>query len=98
MLIPSQERKNMTGGLPGSVIPEFVADQTGTWVSLPMNVNTVYFAKSAFFEVKAVTAPITPSTSNWQILGLLDGARTWPASCVLIRARWSLLWSRRSCR
>ncbi len=32
----------------------------------------------AFFEVKAVTNLILPSTSRWQILGLLDVAHTFP--------------------
>ncbi len=54
---------NSKGGLPASVIPEFVGDQ-------PM------FPQSIFYEVKAVTGNLTPGTSNWQILGLLDVANT----------------------
>jgi hypothetical protein len=49
------------GGLPASVIPEFVGNQT-------------QFPKSVLYEVKAVTGALTPGTSNWQILGLLDVA------------------------
>jgi hypothetical protein len=75
-LIDSPERQKKTGGLPGSVIPEFVGDQSGTQISIPsMSVGTVYFNQSVFFEVKAVASPLTESTSKWQILGLLDVAR-----------------------
>jgi hypothetical protein len=75
-LLDSPERQKKTGGLPGSVIPEFVGDQTGTLISVPsMSVSTVYFPKSVFFEVKAVTGALTKGTSNWQILGLLDVAQ-----------------------
>ncbi len=75
---PQRQMKNMAnGGLPASVIPEFVGDQTTTQVDLgAMTVNKVVFPQSAFFEVKAVTGAITPSTSRWQILGLLDVARS----------------------
>jgi hypothetical protein len=66
----SQLRKNRTGGLPASVIPEFVGN-LNTWFpaqgwSFPTN--------NMFFEVKAVTGVLTLSTSNWQILGLIDVA------------------------
>jgi hypothetical protein len=70
MSFTSQERKNMTGGLPASVIPEYVQDQ---FILNPPSM--LVFPKSVFYEVKAVTNPITPGTSNWQILGLLDVAR-----------------------
>jgi len=79
MPITSPERvaKNMNkpGGLPKSVIPEQVLDQTAltfgslTWVDSPASI---------FFEVKAVTNPLTLGTSQWQLLGLLDGVSTWP--------------------
>jgi hypothetical protein len=65
MLFMSKERQNNTGGLPASVIPELVGDQ-------PM------FPQSIFYEVKAVTGNLTLGTSNWQILGLLDVANTFP--------------------
>jgi hypothetical protein len=61
------------------VIPEFVGDQTGTQISIPsMGMSTVYFNQSVFFEVKAVASPLSESTSKWQILGLLDVARSFP--------------------
>jgi hypothetical protein len=59
----SPRRKSNTGGLPASVIPEFVGNQT-------------MFPQSVLYEVKAVTGALTPGTSNWQILGLLDVANT----------------------
>jgi hypothetical protein len=74
---PARVAKNVAkpGGLPQSVIPEKVLNQTSltfpsqTWVDFP---------NSIFFEVKAVTNPLTLGTSQWQILGLLDGVDTWP--------------------
>jgi hypothetical protein len=76
---PARQKANTSNGklgLPASVIPEFVGDQTGTTVSIPsMSVKTVYFDQSLFFEVKAVTGPLTLGTSQYQILGLLDIAR-----------------------
>jgi hypothetical protein len=57
----SMARQKKTGGLPASVIPEFVGNQT-------------MFPQSVLYEVKAVTGALTPGTSNWQILGLLDVA------------------------
>jgi hypothetical protein len=54
-----------------------VTDQTGVTLGF-MSMKTVYFEQSVFFEVKAVTGALTPGTSNWQILGLLDAARTFP--------------------
>jgi hypothetical protein len=74
----SQARqKANNNGLPASVIPEFVGDQSTTQVDiLAWKIKTVTFPQSAFFEVKAVTAPITLATSKSQILGLLDVAIT----------------------
>jgi hypothetical protein len=68
-LFMSQARKKSTGGLPASVIPEFVGDQTYTVAGM-----SATFPQSVLYEVKAVTAPLTLGTSNWQILGLLDVA------------------------
>jgi hypothetical protein len=75
MLFPSPERQAKTGGLPGSVIPEFVGKLNDWfpaqgWSSLPQGM---------FFEVKAVTGALTQKTSNWQILGLVDVASFYPA-------------------
>jgi hypothetical protein len=67
----SMERQNNTGGLPASVIPEFVGDQTYMVAGM-----SATFDKSVFYEVKAVTGALTPGTSNWQIVGLLDVARS----------------------
>ena len=75
--IPSAARKaanKNNGGLPASVIPEFVDNQVGVTLGF-MSMKTVYFDQSVFFEVKAVTGALTPGTSNWQILGLLDVAQ-----------------------
>jgi hypothetical protein len=58
-----QNTMNGHGGLPASVIPEFVGNQT-------------MFPQSVFYEVKAVTGALTPGTSNWQIVGLLDAVNT----------------------
>ena len=81
-LIPSPERQaantnNGKGGLPASVIPEFVANQVGVTLGF-MSMKTVYFDQSVFFEVKAVTGALTLGTSQYQILGLLDVARSYP--------------------
>jgi hypothetical protein len=61
MLFMSMARMTANNGLPASVIPEFVGDQT-------------MFPKSVLYEVKAVTGALTLGTSNWQVLGLLDVA------------------------
>jgi hypothetical protein len=69
----SMARQKKTGGLPASVIPEFVGDQTYTVAGM-----SATFTNSVYYEVKAVTGALTPGTSNWQILGLLDVANTFP--------------------
>jgi hypothetical protein len=73
--IDSQARKAQNankGGLPASVIPEQVLDQSSfmTWVEFPL---------SLFVEVKAVNGTLTLGTSQWQILGLLNVAQIAPA-------------------
>jgi hypothetical protein len=78
MLIPSQERKAKNNGLPASVIPEYVDEQVKVTLSAPLSVTWDYFPNSLFYEVKAVTGNITPATRQWQILGLLDAAATFP--------------------
>jgi hypothetical protein len=70
--IPSPARKaKNNNGLPASVIPEQVLDQSSfmSWVKLPL---------SEFVEVKAVNGTLTLGTSQWQVYGLLDGVNTWP--------------------
>ena len=62
---------NGHGGLPASVIPEFIGNQTYTVAGV-----SATFDESIFFEVKAVTGALTPGTSNWQIIGLLDAVNT----------------------
>jgi hypothetical protein len=70
---------NGNGGLPGSVIPEKVLNQTTFTFSLgTLTLTWVTFPLSAFVEVKAVNGTLTPGTSQYQILGLLDGVNTWP--------------------
>jgi hypothetical protein len=77
--IPSTARKAANNGLPASVIPEFVGNQTGETFTIPTMVSTtVYYPQSVFFEVKAVTGALTPGTSQWQVLGLLDAVTTFP--------------------
>ena len=78
MLIPSPARAQANaskGGLPGSVIPEFVAGLGLWWAG---ELPTPY-PKSMLFEVKAVTGAITMGTSQYQILGLVDVASRSPA-------------------
>jgi hypothetical protein len=70
MLFPSPLRQAQTGGLPGSVIPEYVAGLDKWFPAQGWSFST----QNMFFEVKAVTGVITQSTSNWQILGLIDVA------------------------
>jgi hypothetical protein len=76
----SQQRANNTGGLPKSVIPEQVFDQPAFTFSPAGggSVTWLKFPQSVFFEVKAVTGNLTPGTSQWQILGLLDVATSFP--------------------
>jgi hypothetical protein len=76
--IPSMARANKTGGLPASVIPEYVDSQVTLTLKAPLNVTWDYFPNSLFYEVKAVTGNLTPGTSQWQILGLLDVATSFP--------------------
>jgi hypothetical protein len=69
---PARQNKNMAnGGLPGSVIPEYVSALTLFSTSTGMSV----FPLSEFWEVKAVTGALLLSSSRWQILGFLDVAR-----------------------
>jgi hypothetical protein len=67
-------------GLPASVIPEFVAPLK-LWVS---GEGTTTFPNSMFYEVKAVTGALTLSTSQYQILGLIDVASRSPAGVSTI--------------
>jgi hypothetical protein len=79
MPITSQERKmKNNNGLPASVIPEYVDSQVNFTLSAPLSLTWVYFPNSLFYEVKAVTGFLTLSTRQWQVLGLLDAARTFP--------------------
>jgi hypothetical protein len=78
--LPSQERKMANNGVPASVIPEFIADQTAITVNIAgLSVTWAYFAQSMLYEVKAVKSPLTPGTRQWQILGFLDVANTRPS-------------------
>jgi hypothetical protein len=78
MPIFSQQRQNKTGGLPASVIPEYVSDQVTFTLSAPLTLTWTYFPNSLFYEVKAVNGNLTPGTSQWQLLGLLDVATSFP--------------------
>jgi hypothetical protein len=64
-----QQANSSKGGLPASVIPEFIAPLflTGSEGSAP-------FPASKFYEVKAVAGVLTLGTSQYQILGLIDVA------------------------
>jgi hypothetical protein len=77
MSIESQARKTQTGGLPASVIPDYVTDLTAVFTEDNMVFD---IPGSRFGEVKAVTGVITPGTSRWQILGLIDVASKSPAN------------------
>ena len=70
-VIPSPERKAKTGGLPAGVIPDYVSDLT----LFSTDTGGMTFPLSEFWEVKAVNGALTPSTSQYQIVGLLDVAR-----------------------
>jgi hypothetical protein len=75
--IDSPARKNRTGGLPASVIPDYVTDLKAVFTE--GNV-TFDIPGSRFGEVKAVTGVITLGTSQWQILGLIDVTSRAPAN------------------
>jgi hypothetical protein len=80
MLYMSQARQkaNMaTGGLPGSVIPDYVAD-LGLFVTDGGKVASP-FQNSMFGEVKAVTGTLTSNSNRYQILGLIDVTSQSPA-------------------
>jgi hypothetical protein len=69
--IPSPDRKAANGGgLPASVIPDSVGALSLWWAGQ----GFFDFPDSLFFEVKAVTGPLLPSTSRSQIRGLIDVA------------------------
>jgi len=80
--IPSAARAKNTNGLPASVIPEYVDDQVKVTLTTaaPLTVTWDYFPKSMFYEVKAKNGTLTPGTSQWQILGLLDVATSFPTA------------------
>lgn len=71
-------RQQQTGGLPGSVIPEYVAPLALWWGGQPWPA----FQGSLFFEMKAVTGALTQSTSKYQLLGLIDVASRSPAGAA----------------
>jgi hypothetical protein len=72
----SPQRKDYTGGLPASVIPEYVSPLYlvffGQW-------SPQILAESEFWEVKAVTGTMTLSYSQYQLVGLIDVATMSPA-------------------
>jgi hypothetical protein len=78
MSMARQKANTGNGGLPASVIPEYVGSQARITLSAPLTVTWTYFTNSLFYEVKAVGGALTPGTSQWQILGLLDVATTFP--------------------
>jgi hypothetical protein len=77
LISAARQLKNASrGGLPKSVIPEYVDS-----LSLVVNFKPVgTWPWSQFFEVKAVTGALTLSTSQWQILGLIDVAAKSPVT------------------
>ena len=74
--IDSPQRKAKTGGLPAAVIPDYWTDLKVAVQDSPMVVD---IPRSFFGEVKAVAGNLTPSYSQYQILGLLDVAQRSPA-------------------
>jgi hypothetical protein len=73
--IPSPQRKKYNNGLPASVIPEYVDSQVTFRLGAPLNLTWYYFPNSMFYEVKAVNGTLVLSTSQYQILGLLNVAQ-----------------------
>jgi hypothetical protein len=73
--IYSMQREMKTGGLPKSVIPEQVKELSWLYIlgSQPDQ------PQSIFVEVKAVNGALTLSTSQYQVLGLLNVAQISPA-------------------
>jgi hypothetical protein len=67
---PERKAKN-NGGLPASVIPDFVSALT----LFSTDTGFTAFPLSEFWEIKAVTGALTPSTNQYQILGLLNVAQ-----------------------
>jgi hypothetical protein len=63
---------NFVGGLPGSVIPDYVTDLK---VAIQGSMTAFTLPESFFGEVKAVAGYLPPSYSRYQILGLVDVAR-----------------------
>ncbi len=73
----SQRQAQNPGGLPASVIPEFVSPLAlFFWGGQAPSV----FPQSEFWEVKAVTGTLTPVSNRYQILGLIDVASKSPAA------------------
>jgi hypothetical protein len=71
---PQRALKNVSnGGLPKSVIPEFVGDQL-----FITNWNPNIYQQSVFYEVKAVNGPLLVSDNRWQIYGFLDALTRFP--------------------
>lgn len=70
----SPARAAATGGLPASVIPEFVRAVTKVTWSWGIWPTVTTYANSSFFEVKAVSGTLTLSSSRHQIRGLIDVA------------------------
>jgi hypothetical protein len=79
----SMARQNANnGGLPASVIPEFVSPLSLFFAGSP---SPAVLAASEFWEVKAVTGTLTANSNRSQILGLIDVASMSPAGVSTIQ-------------
>jgi len=79
MLFPSPDRAAATGGLPASVMPDVVRPVMKyeyKWGFIPW---ITPLPNSSFWEVKAVRGTLSLSSSNYQMLGMVDAAARSPA-------------------
>jgi hypothetical protein len=71
-----QSHNSANGGLPASVIPEYVSDLALFFFG---GMAPSVLPDSEFWEVKAVTGTLTPASNRYQIVGLIDVASRSPA-------------------
>jgi hypothetical protein len=74
-----QVANSKNGGLPASVIPDYLQDLT---LEDADTGKSFTFPNSALGEVKAVAGNLTPGYNQWQMLGLLDVARRAPVTSL----------------
>jgi hypothetical protein len=79
----SPRRQKQNGGLPASVIPEYVSPLALFFWGGPA---PAVLPQSEFWEVKAVTGTLTPASNRYQILGLIDVASRSPAGVSTLQS------------